>query len=418
MLSSVVSGVTNGTSVQKRMILDAVCSNSTLKRRKVAFSLKNPFRLIADAGSSSTWCAKRGSNPKNFPVFWLVSKSYPHIIFFNRGSHFCFAVVFVYIKAFWPILFLYLTPREQGNKVMDHYFCRKFSMKNFIPEFKDIPIDQIREDINQPREELGTDGDNNPLRMSIKAMGTGSPILVLEEEKNKYKIMDGHRRFRVSKALGHTSVWCRVYPQELSRGDFELMRYHVQNVRRTWKPLERAESLVQIKDARRLKTLKELAQCVNLSESAVQQTMKLRNQKLEHLALMEHYKLPPAYRNEFVRLKDKLCRIREFEIDQIIHNLFDRVQRKVIKSAKEFRRLGSIFRRATSNEQAIYEFLSDSDMTVSELERCSSTSGFSLLIENMIEQVAGKRSGGVVLSEREEQGLEQLYGLLKTAHDE
>ena len=288
---------------------------------------------------------------------------------------------------------------------------------NIIPKFREIPLNQIQEDPDQPREDFGTENDNNPLLNSMRAMGTGNPIQVMELEQGKYIIMDGHRRYRFSKAMGVPSVWCRVYPK-LHRGDFELMRYHIQNIRRTWKPLERAESLVHIQEAKRLKTYKEIAQHVNLSESAVQQAMKLRNQKLEHLALMEKYHLPAAYRNEFVRLKDKLCKIKDIEVDQIIHNLFDRVERRVIKSAKEFRRLGSIFRRATSNEQAIFEYLSDPNMTVSELERCSSTSGFSLLIENMIEQVTGKRSGGVVLSEREEQGLQQLFVLLKTSYDE
>lgn len=289
-------------------------------------------------------------------------------------------------------------------------------MKNIPPQFDEIPIEKIQEDPNQPREDFGTDGDNNPLLVSMRTMGTGNPIQVMELVKDKYVIMDGHRRFRFAKALGLSSVWCRVYPK-LHRGDFELMRYHVQNIRRTWKPLERAESLVQIQEAKRLKTFKEVADHVNLSESAVRQAIKLRNQKLEHLALMEKYHLPATYRNEFVRLKDKLCKIKTFEVDEIILNLFDRVQRRVIKSSKEFRKLGSIFRRATANEDALSQYLSNPDMTVSELERYSSTSSFSLLIENMIQQVAGKRSGGVVLSEREEQGLEQLYRLLKMSYE-
>ena len=44
-----------GSGVQKRMILEAVGSNYTLKGREVAFSLRIPFSRIAQAGASADW---------------------------------------------------------------------------------------------------------------------------------------------------------------------------------------------------------------------------------------------------------------------------------------------------------------------------------------------------------------------------
>lgn len=47
----------SGTGVQKRMILEAVGLNYEMRERKVAFQLKNPFRMISEAGGSSAWSA-------------------------------------------------------------------------------------------------------------------------------------------------------------------------------------------------------------------------------------------------------------------------------------------------------------------------------------------------------------------------
>lgn len=46
----------SGSGVQRRMILEAIGLNSELRARKLRIQLKNPFQLIAEAGSISNWC--------------------------------------------------------------------------------------------------------------------------------------------------------------------------------------------------------------------------------------------------------------------------------------------------------------------------------------------------------------------------
>ena len=46
----------NGTAVQKRVILETAGSNYQLKSKKVLYELKNPLRIIAEAGSRLEWC--------------------------------------------------------------------------------------------------------------------------------------------------------------------------------------------------------------------------------------------------------------------------------------------------------------------------------------------------------------------------
>ena len=76
-----------------------------------------------------------------------------------------------------------------------------------------------------------------------------------------------------------------------------------------------------------------------------------------------------SYRAELARLRPKLRRIKEFQISDIVKVLCEKVQYKVIKNAKDFRKLIPMFLRAGANEQHIHRFLCDPDMTIGELER-------------------------------------------------
>lgn len=277
--------------------------------------------------------------------------------------------------------------------------------------FKELPLERIQRDPDQPRKDFGTDGDQNRLMLSINELGIQQPLAVSEIEKDRYIILDGHRRYICAQKLKLTAVPCRVYPK-LSEGQFERIRFEIQNNRRPWKPLERSEALERIKSSNSFKTNKELAIFLHLSETLVGNSLQIRRQKMEYLSLMEKHDIPESYRVEFVRLKTKIRKIKEFEVDEIIRNLFERVEHGVIKSAKEFRKLGRIFLRATANEAELYRFLSDPDMTVAELDQRTLQSGFSLVIEELIQKIGYKRQEGVAFSSQEKTFLTQLKELL------
>lgn len=186
----------------------------------------------------------------------------------------------------------------------------------------------------------------------------------------------------------------------------------MQNNRRPWKPLERSDSLERIKNTFGYRTNREVAAHVHQSESVVASSLQLRQQKMVYIELMEKYGLSESYRVEFVRLKPKIRKIRDYEVDDIIVKLFERVEHKVIRSAKDFRKLGRIFLRATANEEELYRFLSNGDMTISELEQRTIQTGFSLIIEQLIQKIGSKRQDGVAFSSQEKLFLEQLRDLL------
>lgn len=276
--------------------------------------------------------------------------------------------------------------------------------------FQELPVEKIEKDPSQPRTNLGTAGDQNRLLNSIKIYGIEDPIKVSEIEENRYIIMDGHRRYVCAQKLGLKHVPCRIYPK-MSIIEFESRRYEIQNNRRPWRPLERAEALTRIKDSKNFRNNKELANYLRISETVVANSLQLRKQKVDHLGMMERYNFSDSYQTEFVRLKSKFRKIRNFEVDDIIQILFEKVKNKIIKNSKDFRNLGRIFLRATANESALYEFLSNPDMGVNDLENHVTRSSTSLLFEQLLNKFSDKN--GINLSSQENSLLTQLFNAIQ-----
>ena len=283
--------------------------------------------------------------------------------------------------------------------------------KKYPFTFKELPLQKVEEDPNQPRRGFAVDGDENRLLLSIEEYGIQQPLVVSHVD-DRYIILDGHRRFGCAKRLKFDTVPCRVYPK-LSAGQFESLRYEIQNNRRPWKPLERAQALKNIKALMKFETNKELADHIHMSEASISNSMQLSQVKDTFLELMASYGLPETYQVEFVRLKPKLRKIRDLEVSHIIELLFKKVQDKVIRNAKEFRKMGRVFLRASQNEPQLYKFLTDPDMTVEELSQRTVQSGQSLLIEQLTEELASRRQEGIAFSSQEKESLDHLFAILK-----
>jgi hypothetical protein len=89
----------------------------------------------------------------------------------------------------------------------------------------------------------------------------------------------------------------------------------------------------------------------------------------DYFSVLHKYDLSVSYQVELSRLRPKLRTIKEFRIADILKVLCEKTQYRVIKNAKNFRKLTRIFLRASANEQHIHRFLCDPDMTIGELER-------------------------------------------------
>jgi hypothetical protein len=111
----------------------------------------------------------------------------------------------------------------------------------------------------------------------------------------------------------------------------------------------------------------------------------------------------------------KIRRIKTIESDEIILKIFEKIEHKIISRSKDINKLGRIFLRATLNEDELYVFLTNTDMSVSELEQRTLQSGFALLLEDIIAKITQKRKDGVAFTKSEKMYVGQLATLLKKA---
>jgi ParB/RepB/Spo0J family partition protein len=283
------------------------------------------------------------------------------------------------------------------------------SENSFI--LQELPLEHLQSDLNQPRKELGVEGDENKLFVSMRDVGIQQPLVVKKIDENMYTIIDGHRRYICAQRLGLKAVPCRIY-KKMNPGELERVRYEVQNNRRDWKPMEKAEAIAQTKAAKRFSTDREVAEYLHLAPSTVNAALKLRTQNMNYIRLMEKYDLAEAYRVAIGRLMPKVRKIKDLEPQAIILILFEKIERKVIRRALELRTLKRIFLRATANEDAIYRFLKEPTMTIAELERVTSQSATALLIDKLFTDLSQQAQRAEKIPPREKALYTELRDLL------
>lgn len=278
---------------------------------------------------------------------------------------------------------------------------------------KDLPVDAVEYDNNQPRKDLstGTAAVIKNLKPSIDRHGIQQPITVTEYQKGRYKIIEGHRRYRCAKELEFKTIPCLVYPK-LSENDMEVRRYEMQNLRRPWKPLEKSDVLYSLKSGLGFKSNKELAEYIGISEWTAANYCNLRDQKLHLLSRLEAHHLNESFQMEIVKLRPHLCKVAGMEVDEIIDNILERIAKGNIKNSKEIRILKSAFIRIDLYADLLADYLNNPVMKTRELQEQILRNGFSWNVQKVITDVSKKKSKGDKLTEKETTALSQLRKLI------
>ena len=139
-------------------------------------------------------------------------------------------------------------------------------------ELKEIPIEDVIRDEEQPRKEFNSEAIE-ALAASIKEHGVLQPIVVTREE-GKYKIVAGERRWRASKIAGLKTIPAIIRTVDLQN---RLELAIIENAQREdLNAIELATAYAKLKAQFNL-TAKEIAEKVGKSESSVFNTMRLLN---------------------------------------------------------------------------------------------------------------------------------------------
>lgn len=289
------------------------------------------------------------------------------------------------------------------------------SFKPYPFKFEELPLDVIETDANQPRKAFGLrgGGDYNHLLKSIQHYGIEDPIKVSEIETGRYIIMDGHRRFTCAKELKFEKVPCRVYPK-MNEGEFEARRYEMQNNRKSWKPIEKANAIHKIKTEYSEASQKEIADLIGMPQKTLFHFSEMRDMRMEYLELMSEHNLKEYQRIGFMYLIPKLRRIKQYQVDDIIKILFDKISDNLLYRRADFTALAKVFSTASLNEKGLLYFLSEPKVSVTELCEITQLSGVSIQIRNLIRDLSTKKNLNIKLTEKEQIVFEDLYKIMGT----
>lgn len=95
----------------------------------------------------------------------------------------------------------------------------------------DLPLAQIRPHRKYHRMHFGIDWRDERLVNSIAELGILTPLVVTENQRGSYVVLDGWRRYRAARRAGVDMVPCSVYPK-LRELDFLTLRWELNTTRR------------------------------------------------------------------------------------------------------------------------------------------------------------------------------------------
>jgi len=287
------------------------------------------------------------------------------------------------------------------------------SFKPYPSKYADLHLVKIQADHSQPRKNFGiTSADHSRLLKSISTYGIEDPIKVSEIETDRYLIIDGHRRFSCAKELKLVTVPCRIYPK-MDAGELEARRYEMQNNRRNWRPIEKANAIHKINQEYKNISKKEIATLIGITQKNLFHYTELRDMRMEYIELMASHDMKEYQMVVFMQLLPKLRKIKGYEIDDIVKIIFEKVNDGLMYRRTDFISLAKIFSTASLHEEEIYLFLEETNMSVEELLERTQLSGVSVQIKNLIKELSIKKNLNIKLTDKEKCLFEDLYKLME-----
>ena len=193
-------------------------------------------------------------------------------------------------KEIKPVNITGLNRREQG-------FSPTFT--DFVSEdnqFKEIPLDKIIRNPNQPRQFFNEE-KLNELAESIRQKGVIQPIIVKPDPENqRYILIAGERRYRAAKIAERETIPALVKEKEdpLELGIIENLQ------REDLNPIEEAEAIMRLKEERGYSD-GQVAQILGTSRPSINMTLKLNALPEQIKKACQHVDTPKTLLYEIAR---------------------------------------------------------------------------------------------------------------------
>lgn len=228
---------------------------------------------------------------------------------------------------------------------------------------KIIKLSQIRPDPDQPRQEFDPEHVTR-LAESIKLMGVLQPLIVEEESKDKYLIIDGERRYRASKQAGLLEVPTEIVPSMTSK-DRMSMRFHLQEQHQSWTVFDKARAIYFFIKEEGL-TVGEASELLGMSRSNVSDWMTILSLSKRSQEKVLSRRISFAYLAKIVRLSKKYSEISDKSIETIENLLIDKLKTGGIMNCNGLSQLNS-FMLLPGNTILKIKYLNTPSMTISNL---------------------------------------------------
>ena len=165
---------------------------------------------------------------------------------------------------------------------------------------RDIPIDEIDPNADQPRREFDKDALEQ-LAQSISEAGVLSPILVVEEGM-RYRIVAGERRYRASRLAGLATVPCIVRSMTTAQ---QMEAALIENLQREdLNPIEEASAIRSLMQECGY-TQEQAAKRLGKSRPAIANALRLLNLPAEVIKLVESGDLSAGHARVLAGLEEK-----------------------------------------------------------------------------------------------------------------
>ncbi len=148
----------------------------------------------------------------------------------------------------------------------------------------DVPLELLDLDPHQPRTSMDVD-EIKRLALSLRDVGQLQPVVVYPEG-NRYRIVDGARRFQASTLAKLKSLTAGVLDHPPDARTKLISQLAANCLRVDLTPLEKARALQRLKDADGLSN-RELSQATRLSEGVISQSLSLLEAPTEVQASVE-----------------------------------------------------------------------------------------------------------------------------------
>lgn len=221
-----------------------------------------------------------------------------------------------------------------------------------------MKIIEILPDKNQPRKYFAVEKMAS-LKDSIKKHGIITSLIVQKtEDKNKYLLVDGERRYRIATELGMKEVPVQIVE---AKNDFNrlLEQFHIQEQHEGWAPTEKALAILEICKVSN-KTVQEVCELLSIDNRTVRSYLAFaqlqnKNRFVESQVSLRNAELIQNMKGYIRKLKENVLeesfsKADEAKVEKV---LVEKIKEKEIVNSGSYTRIKDSFR---SNPKLIDKF--------------------------------------------------------------